>query len=235
MPAAVPLITTAISAGVSIYQTSQANKRAKEAQKAIDNYQRQDLTNPYENVQISTEGADRQREDLSRAISTFANQAAMGGSRSILGLAPSMLSNYVNQEAQIMANLDEQEKQRQQLIARGNEMVQNMREAREIADLSGLGTALNTANHERINGINNLVNTGISAANYLGNYYANKGDNKQQQQQQQQLYKYPQNNPNRVIGYMPDLNLPTSVFSKTGGYIARPSFLSPSIPFSPNI
>ena len=48
MPAAVavPLITTAVSAGTSLLQTSAANRQAKKTQQAIDNYQRQDIVNP---------------------------------------------------------------------------------------------------------------------------------------------------------------------------------------------
>ena len=86
MPAAVavPLITTAVSAGTSILQTSAANRAANKAQRDIKNYQRQDIVNPNLGLQVSTLGADRQREDLSRSIATMANQAAMGGSRSIL-------------------------------------------------------------------------------------------------------------------------------------------------------
>lgn len=176
MPAAVPLIGLAVSAGTSIYSAAQANKRAKEAQKAIDNYQRQDLTNPYENTQVSTLGADRQREDLARAMATNANLAAMGGSRAILGLAPQMIAQQNAQEAQIMANLDEQEKQRQQLIAGGGMQVQNMQEQRENNDLLGLGNALQTARAERMNAVNQLVQTGVSAASLATSGYL-KGNN----------------------------------------------------------
>lgn len=164
MPAAIPLVVAGISAGASILQTTSANKRAKETQKLIDNYQRQDITNPYENTQISTLGADRQREDLARAIATNAAYAAQGGSRAISALTPQMIAQSNAQEAQIVANLDEQEKQRQQLIARGNEMVQNMTENREANDLAGLGNSLNVARQERTNGVNNLIQTGVSAA-----------------------------------------------------------------------
>ena len=164
MPAAAAAIPTAISGVASIGQMISGNKAAKKTQEAIDNYKRQDLTNPYESLQVSTMGADRQREDLARSISTMANNSVMGGSRAILGLAPQMLAQQNQQEAQIMANLDEQEKQRQQMVARGNEMVQNMQENREQNDLMGLGNALNTARQERMNGVNGLMQTAMGAA-----------------------------------------------------------------------
>ena len=167
MPAAavaVPLISTAVSAGTSILQTSAANRQAKKAQQAIDNYQRQDIVNPNLGLQVSTLGADRQREDLSRSIATIANQAAYGGSRAILGLAPNMLGQQMQQEQQIAGNLDQQEAQRQAAVAQGEAMVTQMTEQRENADLAGLGTQSNVSRQERANGINNLVQTGFGAA-----------------------------------------------------------------------
>ena len=166
MPAAVaiPLISTAASAGTSILQTSQANKQADKREKEIDNYQRQDIVNPNLGLQVSTLGADRQREDLNRSITMMANQAAMGGSRSILGIAPNLLNAQLQQGQQIAGNLDQQEAQRQQAVAQGEGMVTQMMEQRENADLAGLGNQLNVARQERANGINNLVQTGFGAA-----------------------------------------------------------------------
>lgn len=166
MPAAVavPLISTAVSAGTSLLQTSAANRQAKKTQQAIDNYQRQDIVNPNLGLQVSTLGADRQREDISRSIATMANQAAYGGSRAILGLAPNVLAQQMQQEQQIAGNLDQQEAQRQAAVAQGEGMAMQMMEQRENADLAGLGTQLNVARQERANGINNLVQTGFGAA-----------------------------------------------------------------------
>lgn len=177
MPAAavaIPLISTAVSAGTSIMQTSAANRAAKKAQKAIDNYQRQDIVNPNLGLQVSTLGADRQREDLSRSITTMANQAAMGGSRSILGIAPNLLNAQMQQEQQIAGQLDEQEARRQAAVAQGEAQAQAMMEQRENADLAGLGAQLNVARQERANGINNIVQTGLGAAS-LGLEMNNQG------------------------------------------------------------
>lgn len=168
MPAAgvaIPLISTAVSAGTSIMQTSTANRAAKKAQNAIDNYQRQDIVNPNLGLQVSTIGSDRQREDLSRSIATMANQAAMGGSRSILGIAPNLLNAQMQQSQQIAGTLDEQEARRQAAVAQGEGMAMQMTEARENADLAGLGNQLNVARQERANGVNNLIQTGFGAAN----------------------------------------------------------------------
>lgn len=168
MPAAgvaIPLISTAVSAGTSLLQTSAANRQAKKTQEAIDNYQRQDIVNPNLGLQVSTLGADRQREDLNRSIAMMANQAAMGGSRSILGIAPNLLNAQMHQEQQIAGALDDQEARRQAAVAQGEGMAMQMTEQRENADLAGLGNQLNVARQERANGINNLIQTGFGAAN----------------------------------------------------------------------
>lgn len=168
MPVAIPLIGTAVSAGMGGLQMAQANKAKKEAQKNINDYKRQDLTNPANGLQVSTLGADRQREDLARTMATYANLASMGGTRGISALAPNLISQQNAQEAQIVANLDEQQKQIDQMKANGQAQVQNMQEQREYNDLAGLGTQLNVANQERKMGLN-TISQGITG---FGNAYA---------------------------------------------------------------
>ena len=69
----------------------------------------------------------------------------MSGTRGIASLLPNLTQTQNDQTAKIAANLDEQEKQRQQLIAQGDAQVQAMQENREQNDLLGLGNALQTA------------------------------------------------------------------------------------------
>ena len=183
MPAAVPIIGLGLSAATSAHSIMSAEKAkkkaakdAEQAKRDMENYQRQELINPNERIQVSTLGADRQREDLARAIATNANLAAMGGSRAIVGLTPQMMAQYNQQEAQIMANLDEQEKQRQYAIAQGDAMVQQMTEQREKDDLLGIGNQYNVAmqqqqyaKDQQMQGYMGLAQTGIAAANGYAN------------------------------------------------------------------
>lgn len=146
MPVAIPLIGLAVSAGMGGLQMAKANKEKKAAQKAIEGYQRQDLVNPANGLQVSTIGADRQREDIARTMASYGNLAAMGGSRSIAGLLPNLISQQNTQEAQIAAGLDEQQARIEQMKAQGQLGIMNMQEQRENADLAGLGTQLDLAN-----------------------------------------------------------------------------------------
>ena len=114
-------------------------------------------------MQVSTLGADRMREDLARTVATMTEQAALGGIKGVASLAPNIIQQQNAQEAQIAANLDEQEKQRQQMIAQGNEMVQQMTEQRENNDLLGLGQQLSVAQQNKANGFNTVAQAGVGA------------------------------------------------------------------------
>ena len=137
--------SAALSAGTGIAGSISQGKQAKNYQEQIQNYERQKLVNPFAGLQVSTLGADRQREDLNRTMTTYGNLASLSGTRGIASLLPNLTQTQNDQTAKIAANLDEQEKQRQQLIAQGDAQVQAMQENREQNDLLGLGNALQTA------------------------------------------------------------------------------------------
>ena len=138
---AVTLGSAALSAGTGLAGYLSQGKQAKKYQEQIQNYERQKLVNPFAGLQVSTLGADRQREDLNRTMTTYGNLASLSGTRGIASLLPNLTQTQNDQTAKIAANLDEQEKQRQQLIAQGDAQVQAMQENREFNDLQGLGTA----------------------------------------------------------------------------------------------
>ena len=133
--------SAALSAGTGLAGYLSQGKQARKYQEQIQNYERQKLVNPFAGLQVSTLGADRQREDLNRTMTTYGNLASLSGTRGIASLLPNLTQTQNDQTAKIAANLDEQEKQRQQLIAQGDAQVQAMQENREFNDLQGLGTA----------------------------------------------------------------------------------------------
>ncbi|WP_277496604.1 hypothetical protein [Elizabethkingia anophelis] len=165
MPAAAAVVGGVVGIGSGLAQSIGAGRRAKRIQEQIDNYQRQTLQNPYNTLQVSTMGADLQREDLARSMATNANLLSMGGSRGLVGGLPNLMAQQVAAEQQIAANLDQQYIQNQNMKAQGNAMVQQMQEQREREDLLGLGNELNNARQERTNGINTMVQSGLGLAN----------------------------------------------------------------------
>lgn len=174
MPVAIPLIGFAVSAGMGGLQMAKANKEKKAAQKAIEGYKRQDLVNPANGLQVSTLGADRQREDIARTMATYGNLASMGGSRAIAGLLPNLVAQQNSQEAQIAAGLDEQQARIEQMKAQGQLGIMNMQEQRENADLAGMGIQLDLANARAAesrnamiggitNGLTNVASAGLQS------------------------------------------------------------------------
>ena len=166
---AVTLGSAALSAGTGLAGYLSQGKQARKYQEQIQNYERQKLVNPFAGLQVSTLGADRQREDLNRTMTTYGNLASLSGTRGIASLLPNLTQTQNDQTAKIAANLDEQEKQRQQLIAQGDAQVQSMQENREQNDLLGLGNALQTsrANQAQSMGMiaQGLGTLGYAAAN----------------------------------------------------------------------
>ena len=59
---AIALGTTAATTAIGLSEYISQGKQAKKYQKLIENYKRQKLVNPYADLQVSTLGADRQRE-----------------------------------------------------------------------------------------------------------------------------------------------------------------------------
>ena len=143
--AAIAAGSAALSAGTGLAGYLSQGKQARKYQEQIQNYERQKLVNPFAGLQVSTLGADRQREDLNRTMTTYGNLASLSGTRGIASLLPNLTQTQNDQTAKIAANLDEQEKQIQQLIAQGDAQVQATTENREQNDLLGLGNALQTA------------------------------------------------------------------------------------------
>ena len=166
---AIALGSAALSAGTGLAGYLSQGKQARKYQKQIENYERQKLVNQFAGLQVSTLGADRQREDLNRTMTTYGNLASLSGTRGIASLLPNLTQTQNDQTAKITANLDEQEKQRQQLIAQGDAQVQAMQENREFNDLQGLGAAYQAsrANQSQSMGMiaQGLGTLGYAAAN----------------------------------------------------------------------
>lgn len=162
-----PIAAVAIAAvglGLSVYQTVDAKKRQKEAEQAAKEFERQELKNPYENLQVSTLGAELQQQNLNNQVTTATDVLRAGGSRAVLGGLPSIYDNIIQANQQIAAGLDQQYNQNQQLIAGGAINVQNMQEQRDNADLLGIGNAINTARQEYNQGLTSIVQSGAALA-----------------------------------------------------------------------
>lgn len=162
---------TAIALGglaMSGYQAFQGAQNAKKANRAINNYQRQDLdkSNAYQNMQISTIGSDVMNEQNQINSANAIEAMRAGGSRGI-GMLPSVAAqnNRANQDTG--AYLDDQVTKRNYAIAGDKINIRGMKEDRENADLAGLGQQLQTGRQDMWSGIRGVGSSAMYAANNI--------------------------------------------------------------------
>lgn len=167
MAAATTAITAGIGAATSIFQIAQGAKNKREAKEALANYERQELENVYEDLQISTVGSDLLKDRGAATTAALVDLARTGGSRGVMSSLPKIQaeSNNINNEA--MKYLDDQVNRRNYAIAGDNQRIQGMIEQRQNSEIAGLGQQLNVGNQTMWNGMNGLGNSLIYGANNI--------------------------------------------------------------------
>ena len=159
--------TAAIGVASSGYQIYKGAQDAKDAKEALNNFERQELTNVYENMPISTLGSDLIKEENSRISSTQVNALRQSGIRGILGGIPKIQSENNRSNLQAQRLLDDQVIKRNYAISRDNQRIQGVQEQRDNADLAGIGQQLQTGRQNTFNGIRGVGNSLIYGANNI--------------------------------------------------------------------
>lgn len=146
----------------SIKQMQDGARQMKQAREAIDNYNRQELANAWEGVGISRMGGDVRRAESARGLATAAQTAARFGPRGFGMLTSGVRAhNLVGQ--QVAADWDAQRKQLDARAAQDRANIRAMQEAREAADLQGLGQQLAMGQERRDAGMAGLSSTMFNA------------------------------------------------------------------------
>jgi hypothetical protein len=149
----------AIAAGV---QAIQGAKQKREAKQALENYNRQDLENVSEGLQVSTLGADLQREEQARLASSQVGALQGAGARGLLGGLGRVEAGNQMMNREISANLDAQQKQIDQMYAQDQSNIRGMQEQREVSDIAGLSSQYNAGNAMMWQGIGGVAQSGMS-------------------------------------------------------------------------
>ncbi len=159
--------TTAIGLGMSGYMAYQGAQKKKEAQGLLDNYDRTDLTNPYEDVKISTIGSDLLREENQRTAAGLIDASRGAGIRGIMGAIPKIQAqtNLENKEAQ--KYLDDQVTRREYAIAGDKTNIRAMKENRDNANIAALSSQVEAGNQDMWNGITGVAKSAIYGANNI--------------------------------------------------------------------
>ena len=160
--------TAVIGTGVGLYQTIQGAKEKRDAQRALDSYQRQEPENVQEGRTVSTSGSDLQREEQARLASSQVDALRGGGTRALVGGLGRVESGNQRVNQQIGADLDMQQKEIDAAIAQDQANIRAMQENRENADIAALSSQYQSGKQDQNTGFGNTL-TGMGM---LGNKYA---------------------------------------------------------------
>lgn len=154
------LIAGGIGAATGGFQLFQGIKQSKEAKEALANFERQDLTNVYENQGISTIGSDLMREEAGRTSASLVDATRNAGIRGVFGGIPKIAAQNNSQNRNAQLYLDNQVQDRNRLIAGDNQRIQAMQEARDNQELAGIGALKQAGQENTFSGIRGIGNAG---------------------------------------------------------------------------
>jgi len=161
------ITSAALAVGMAGYQVYNAEQQKSEAKKAIESFESQDTPNPFENVGISTRGAEMQTEAAQSGFATSVDALQRGGTRAVASVLPRLSENNILLQGQIAADIDRQAKERDMMIARGDENIRQIRENREQLALQGLGQQLQVGRQDSAGGMMNLVSGMLAGSTAL--------------------------------------------------------------------
>lgn len=159
----VATVTAVVGLGLATYKTIDENNKKKKAAKALEKLQQPELKNVAENLRVSTIGADTQRQEQGRLASSQMETLRGAGTRGIFGGASMVESGNQKVSANIAANLDEQQKNIDKMVAEDNQNIRNIREDRHNANVSALSSQYNAANVGQQQGMANMMQSAAMA------------------------------------------------------------------------
>jgi len=160
--------TMAIIGGVAAASQAVAGaQQAKSAANALKNLKVPETVNPYANAQVSTLGADLQREESARGQASDIEALQGAGARGLVGGVGRVQAQSNLQNQQIAADLDKQQKDIQSQKAQADMSIMGIKENRFVADKAGLSSQISQGNQQMWAGIGGVAQAGMSAASSL--------------------------------------------------------------------
>lgn len=158
-----------IGTGISAFQTLSSLGKKNSIEDEFNNYKRNELKNPYENMKLSTYGTDVMREESARNVASLTDSAISAGVRGVMGAIPKIQASANQVAQQIGTNLEEQDQRRQYAIAQGDERIMAMKENRDNQNLAALSSQYNAANQDFNQGLWGIA-SGISSFANAGGF-----------------------------------------------------------------
>lgn len=153
------ITSAAVSAGVAGYQIYQGEQAKKKAKAAMNEYERADLENAFEDMQVSTLGSDLMREELNRNSASFVDALQQGGARMVTAGLPRVQSGLISSANEARNYLDNQVITRDKLIAGDNVNLRGVRENRDMQNMAGISSMYNAGQQDSMNGVLGVVSS----------------------------------------------------------------------------
>ena len=150
---AVATAAALVGTGISAYQAIKAGKDRKASKNAMDNYDRQELVNPYEKLKLSTYGTDIRREESARTVASLTDIAKGMGARGAWGLIPKIQGNANKVEGDIATDYVDKFEKREYAIAAAEEKINDWKVGRDNTNIAALSSQYNAANQDLNKGL----------------------------------------------------------------------------------
>lgn len=165
----VGIISSAVSAGVSIYQLIQANKDKKEAKAEWDEYMLEDISNPYAGLdRVPMEAYNLRHEANATQLATGMSLAQQSGRG--LSIAGKMTDQYARNERELYGDVEQYKARRDMQVASGESEKQRLELAREQRYLEGLSGFYGAADASSNNAMVSLGSSVSSMGDELLDY-----------------------------------------------------------------
>lgn len=153
-----------LAAAGSLSQIISGETRRVKAKRALENFQRQELRNITQGLRVSTLGAELQTQEAQRRFATSVDALRSGGVRGVVGGLGQQEMQQQRLQQQISSDLDRQQMQIEQMRAQDEARIRNMVEARESAQIAGLGSEMAQGSRVVQAGLGGLASTGLAGA-----------------------------------------------------------------------
>jgi hypothetical protein len=154
----------AVGLGMSAYQAYSGAKQAEESKKALENLPVQELKNPYENLQVSTMGADLRQQEQQRTEAAQIEALQGAGVRGVVGGLGRVEAGTQAVAQQTGAELDAQRKAIDQAIAGDETNIRAMEEQRKNANIAALSSQFSAGQQQQWQGLQGMAQSASAAA-----------------------------------------------------------------------
>jgi hypothetical protein len=158
------ITSAAVAVAGGAFQAISSAKQAKKAEDALLNLKTPELENIAEGLQVSTMGADLQKEELGRQYATGVDALRSGGIRGVVGGLGSLNAQQNVANRQIGADLDMQQRQIDQIGAQDKARIQGVLENRYQNDVAALSSQYSAGQQGMMQGISGMAQGVASGA-----------------------------------------------------------------------